>query len=240
MNKEAYRFIQEQEKSHWWFVGRRLVIGSILHQYIKKKTNTALDIGSGFGEMFPLLLSYTNSLDSIEPLKEARDVLLKKGAGAVLEIKNFPVQIPDQQYDLITMFDVLEHIENHKKALIEINKKLLNPFGRLVITVPAYQWLWSDHDVSNHHKRRYHRNQLSLLLHEAGFRVIRISYFMTILFPLSIFQRAFIRYSSTNEEYGSVHPLINSLLKVVFSWESIVIPFISFPFGLSIIAIVEK
>jgi 2-polyprenyl-3-methyl-5-hydroxy-6-metoxy-1,4-benzoquinol methylase len=240
MEKKVYDFIQQSETNHWWFVGRRLIIKKILKKFIQCSVEEALDIGSGFGGMIPLLLTFSKNVDSVEPMIKSKESILEYGARNIYSFTDFPDQIPDKTYNIVTMFDVLEHIEDHEKALFVINKKLLKDKGLMLLTVPAFSWLWSNHDVINHHYRRYTKKQVRMLLKENGYQVLKISYIMTFLFPLAILQRLFWKYSFSKEEFKPVNPILNWFLKQIFSLESLVIPYLTFPFGLSIIAIAEK
>jgi 2-polyprenyl-3-methyl-5-hydroxy-6-metoxy-1,4-benzoquinol methylase len=239
MEQLAYKFIKESEKTHWWFVGRRMVIGKILKTFFKAPLIETLDIGSGYGAMVPLLLTYSKSVDCIEPLQEAEASLKEYGADKVFLISDFPSQYPSKKYNLITMFDVLEHIDNHEKALLIIHDMLLKPEGRILLTVPAYQWMWSKHDEQHHHYRRYSKKDLIHLLRSTGFKNVKASYFMTNLFPLAFFQRLFMKSSLSTKEVQPIHPLLNRFFTFLFSIEAKWVQFFPYPYGLSVLAIAE-
>lgn len=240
MDKLAHDFLQSAEACHWWFLGRRRIIQRALEVTFNKPTKEVLDIGSGYGGMLPLLLKYSSIVDSLEPVKEAHESIMTFGARTIFNIDNFPDDYPKKQYDAVTMFDVLEHIQDDTKTMQIIRDEILKPKGKIVITVPANQWLWSVHDEINHHVRRYSKKSLRELLGISGYQNIKISYFMTFLFPLALLQRLFLKWNQTKEEFKSVHPVLNFILKKIFTSESYFLYRFPFPFGLSLIATAEK
>ena len=104
-------------------------------------------------------------------------------------------------FNLITLFDVLEHIENDHNALLHLNKLLKNQ-QFILLTVPAFNFLWSDHDDALSHYRRYTKKTLSLVLENSGFKIIRISYFMTWIFP---FIGLYIEYLQNGKKQSHHH-----------------------------------
>lgn len=239
VEKIIYDFIKNSQRNHWWFVGRKKIVDQILHLYYPKRIQEAIDIGSGYGAMLPLLLQYCKNVDALEPLLETKPDLIKLGAREVFSISSFPNHSVKGQYELVTLFDVLEHIADQEKALRIIREQMLKPGGRIILTVPAYQWLWTSHDTVNHHYRRYSKKQLLGLLKANGYKKIKATYFMTVLFPLAVLQRLLMKWSRTTEEFRPINPVINFILKVVFSSEALWICHFPYPFGLSVLAVAE-
>jgi SAM-dependent methyltransferase len=235
MEREVYEFHKDVQFRHWWFNGRRRIIAAFLENYRQPQPIRILDIGSGFGSTIAILKNH-GVVDVIEPFREAQATLKSLGAADIFDIDDFPVSFPDRRYDWVTMFDVLEHIEDDRQALRVICEELLNPGGRFITTVPAYMWLWTKHDVANHHYRRYHRRPLINLLRQAGFDDIRMSYYMTFLFPLAILERAFMKFNkSDNADLKIPGAIINKILEGIFSSERAFVSRFNFPFGLSLI-----
>src|SRR5262249_54945078 len=111
------------------------------------------------------------------------------GSQADFKRVDFPHEMmPEGGYDLVTLFDVLEHLDDDSEALGKA-KSLLGDGGKLVVTVPAHRFLWSPHDVINQHRRRYRRSELRLRVREAGLRLDRMTYFNSYLFPAVYFAR---------------------------------------------------
>ncbi|HEY5140824.1 MAG TPA: methyltransferase domain-containing protein, partial [Methylococcales bacterium] len=153
-----------------------------------------------------------------------------------------PDEIPfhGQRFDLICMFDVLEHIEHDIETLMAI-KQLLMKNGRILITVPAYQWLYGAHDEFLHHKRRYSANQLRKKIAVAELRPVKISYFNTILFPLAAIARLKDKLSGNTSATGtSVPPIpINNFFRTLFSAERFLLERFNLPYGVSLLCVLE-
>jgi hypothetical protein len=138
------------------------------------------------------------------------------------------------------MFDVLEHIEEDSETLIAL-KKLLTKDGCILITVPAYQWLWSKHDEILHHKRRYSLHELSKKIMAANLQKVKISYFNTILFPLVAIIRIKDRLLGRETSSGTAIPFapVNKFLRFLFGSESCWLQYFNFPFGVSLLCILK-
>jgi SAM-dependent methyltransferase len=140
------------------------------------------------------------------------------------------------RFDLIAAFDVLEHIDDDGEALRALHNRL-TPHGLLVLTVPAFGWLWSRHDEFSHHKRRYTRAGLTALLTERGFAIVYSSYFNTFLFPVALTRLklgALLHVTPSRAMRIPPAPL-NRALTAIFSLERALIPRLSFPYGVSIL-----
>jgi len=191
VDPSLYHRFYEIEDRHWWFVGRRAVVGALIEQALGKPTDGApaarriLDVGCGTGGMLPLLSRFgrVTGTDS-EPL--ALDYCRRRGFEDVHSQESFTAPAP---FDVVTLFDVLEHVPDHV-GFLEWTRRLLKPDGHLVLTVPAFPFLWSRHDDLNHHQRRYKRADLKATLERGGFRVERLTYFNFWLFPAAVATRA--------------------------------------------------
>ena len=181
----------------------------------------------------------SKSTVAINKLRKINPDIQVQSFNKKLTIKNIN-QIA-KNFDLIVLLDVLEHIEDDTQSLATI-RTLMSDKALILITVPAYQWLWSEHDTLHHHVRRYSKKTLKEKLNVSGFRVKYISYFNTLLFPFALVERMKQRiFSSSNEEALSMpNKSINYLLEKIFSYEANFINKISFPFGLSLIVIAEN
>ena len=243
MKQTIYKEFTQHEDNHWWFIARRQIIQKILNKYLKNKNNPnkrILEVGAATGGNLSLLASYGH-LSAIEMNKEACQLANNRH---ICEVKQciLPNQLPyDTPFDLICILDVLEHIEDDE-ATLECLKKALTPSGQLLITVPAYKWLWSKHDVMNEHKRRYTKTSLKKRLHKAGLKVHYITYFNTFLFPIIAIVRILNNIIGTKEGSDTTRhsSLINKLLTTIFATERCFFPALSFPFGVSILALTEN
>ncbi|MDB5851175.1 MAG: methyltransferase [Rhodoferax sp.] len=240
MNEEAFREMLAHEKDHWWYRGRR----EILHHVIKRRVGAVgrlLEIGCGTGSNLQMLSDF-GQVVGIETSEFARDFAASRGFP--VHDGRLPNGLPRDigSFDAVCMFDVLEHIEGDAEALKAV-RRLLNPGGRLVVSVPAYQWLWSAHDVHLHHFRRYSKPRLTELLQEAGFTVTWASYFNSVLFPPAAAVRFMSRWLARSAEPGveppakTDLPIGNQFLYGLFKSECRMLDAGGLPFGLSIMAI---
>jgi len=229
------------EDQHWWFVTRRMIIKRILDTLLQNSDiHDILEAGCGTGGNLELLSSYGN-IYAIEINDEARDLANKRKICSV-EPGSLPQNIPfKKDFNLICMLDVLEHIDDDLAAMKAIVDKIKKK-GKLLITVPAYMFMWSSHDAALHHKRRYTKKQLTSVVQAAGLEIIYATYFNTYLFPLialiRILKNLFGKKDGTDLKMPS--KVMNNLLKNIFYSEIMFIPKMSLPFGISILVMAQK
>ena len=175
MNPAAYIEMAETESRHWWFLGRRAILSRVIANLALPQNSKILEVGCGTGGNLKMLAKF-GEVSALEMDATAREIAAKKTNNLYDIRAGFcPDDIPfnDQQFDLICMFDVLEHIEKDDETLTSL-KKLLNKNGRILITVPAYQWLYGPHDEFLHHKRRYSAGELREKFSIAGLHPIKL------------------------------------------------------------------
>ncbi len=200
-----------------------------------------LEAGCGTGGNLAMLARF-GKLEAFELDEEARAIAETK-----MRIKVKPGILPDGipfkpgSFDVVTAFDVLEHVEQDVASLKKLGEQL-TPDGRLFMTVPALPWLWSRHDETHHHFRRYTKASLNEALHKAGLEPVRISYFNTFLFPLIAGLRLLRKKLGIAETADDAMPgpLANSVLKMVFGAESGLVGRLPLPVGVSLMAIARK
>jgi SAM-dependent methyltransferase len=241
MQKDAYLEMYRYEDSHWWFVARRIILEKIINSYlINKEPRNILELGCGTGGNFELLARY-GKLYAIEFDSDACAMATSRAIATVVQ-GVLPAPIPfEQSFDLIAMLDVLEHIDDELATLKQVAIKL-NTQGRLIITVPAYLFLWSAHDEAVNHKRRYLKSELIAVLEKAGFKIIYASYFNTLLFPIVAGVRFLNKLLGKKQGTDVSMPpaFVNTLLLKLFASESYLIPKVSLAFGVSIVVVAEK
>ncbi|MEM7555499.1 MAG: class I SAM-dependent methyltransferase [Cyanobacteria bacterium P01_A01_bin.84] len=243
MDKNFYLQYAAVEDKHWWFVGRRTIINKIISQLALPKNSSILEVGCGTGGNLQMLGKH-GRLSAMEIDKIACEIANKRQVCQVLR-GSLPEKIPfNMTYDLIVMLDVLEHIDDDWATLKALHNKL-HSNGWLLITVPAYQFLWSKHDEINHHKRRYLLKNLTKLVKNAGYTVNYCSYFNSILFPLVFGIRYLQKFlpqkdSTFSNDLTLPSPLINKLLSILLKSEINLMNKFSLPFGVSILLLAKK
>lgn len=241
MKQSAYKNLIENQECHWWYKGRRDVIKNTMRKYLLSTTNNILEIGCGAGGNLQMLKQF-GEITAIEMDDFAREYAINSTG---IDVKKG--KLPDNllthhsSLDVVCLFDVLEHVQNDVKALLKIHD-ILKPEGLLVITVPAYQWLFGNHDKQLEHFRRYSMKGLIKLIKGAGFSVTYKSYFNFLLFPVAVIMRILNNFNKKLIPLGTNKPndRINKLLYKVFKQEAKIIPRFKIPFGLSIIVVLRK
>ncbi len=246
MEAIALQTYAKLESYYWWWVGRRAVIASVMAKHFGGRSDlNMLDWGCGPGGNFPVLAPY-GSLLGVDASPEALRFCREAGhanvrpAGTVAE---FMTAYPERNYDLITVFDVVEHIEGDVQFLREL-QQLLKPGGHLLITVPAYQFLWSELDVAVSHVRRYTRGRITRALRTAGYSVQRASYFITIMAPLIIAFRLLghLTGRSKKKQFSFVEfpSSVNRLFINTIRLEAKLLRWFNLPFGTSLIVLAQR
>lgn len=231
MNPNFENLHLQLERDYWWFKARRNLISILLKRYSFKPP--ILDIGTGSGENLEILsrFGYSIGVDiSISMIEYGR----RQGRNVTYgNAENLPFE--DETFRSVTALDVLEHV-NDKKALSEIYR-VLKPGGKLLVTVPAFNWLWSVHDEINNHKRRYTKNELINLLSTCGFRTLFLSYWnFTLFIPSAILKKI-----DNSHNLKSLPKWLNQALYYFVQIDNMfVLKEVSLPIGTSIVIVGEK
>lgn len=244
MDATAYEEMAAVEDRHWWFVGRRHILGGLLRHLGLRPGAQVLEIGCGTGGNLKLLAGFGN-VSAVECHEPAAALARAKASGqADVRVGYFPhdIDFQGQRFDLICMLDVLEHIEDDSGALRDL-VPVLGPGGKVVLTVPAYPSLYGPHDRMLHHHRRYTRAELFQAVERAGLTVVGHTYFNSFLLPVAWAMRWKDRLipSGDGGKGGQAlpNPLINRVLLSVLRLEAWCLEWIRFPFGLSILCVLE-
>jgi SAM-dependent methyltransferase len=243
LDPAAYIEMADIESRHWWFTGRRAILTSVLQQLALPPGAHILEVGCGTGGNLDMLAAF-GRVSAFDMQDSARQIAIKK-TGGVHDIRagHCPDRMPfeGEHFDLICLFDVLEHIEQDTETLTILHARLAER-GRVLLTLPAYEWLYGVHDKFLHHHRRYSSREIREKIQASGFRMVRFSYFNTLLFPLAALVRIKERLLGSKAAAGSHVPPapINHLLKTVFTAERRWLKRFDLPFGISVLCVLEK
>ena len=229
------------EDKHWWFRARREIVLDEMRLHARGPLTTLLDVGSGTGGNLAYFASNLAgcSCRGLDPDPIARAFCQRLGLD-VVEGEATQLDVPSRSVDVVTILDVLEHVDEDALAVREA-ARVLRPGGLAILTVPAYMWMWGPHDELNYHKRRYLQAEVTRLICDAGLEVEKSTYFNSLLFPLAVVKRTAerLRRSHSAEERIPSGPT-NWLLYTVFAWEAALLHRVRFPLGVSVMVIARK
>ncbi len=248
MEKDFYLQYASVEDKHWWFVARRRILQQVIRKLNLPTNAQILEAGCGTGGNLKILSRY-GQVSAME-LDEIACQLANQRQVTQVKQGSLPDNIPfKSDYDLIVILDVIEHLDNDLSALEALYYKL-KPGGYLLVTVPAYMFLWSEHDEINHHKRRYRLKGLKQVVKKAGYEVNYGSYFNTLLFPLIATARSLAKllpkqnqnkYENQNSsDLRMPSKSVNKILQWLFASESYFINRFTLPFGVSVLLLARK
>jgi SAM-dependent methyltransferase len=238
MERIVYDRMAELDSRHWWYVARRDILAELIRRKVPLPADPRiLEIGCGTGHNLPMLARF-GRVDAVEIDPIARGIASTRLGHAVHDAPLPTLAgVPERSYDLIALLDVLEHVEADLEALVNTTARL-RPGGRILLTVPAHPWMWSSHDVANHHKRRYTKKTFKAVIADAGLKLEALTYFNSLLFPLAAASRVASRLAG-KEGSGDAMPAkaVNTLFGALFALERHAIGRLPFPPGVSLAAI---
>jgi SAM-dependent methyltransferase len=241
MQPAAYQSMHEVESRHWWFTARRHIFNQLLTRFLATPNPRIVDVGCGTGGNLDFLARHGEVL-GLEPNPVAAQLASSANSSPVA-IARLPQALPlaSDSADLVTLLDVLEHIEDDLATLQTLHT-ILRANGQLLISVPAFPFLFGAHDRRLHHRRRYTRKGLEQLLQEADYSVDYLGYFNCWLFPPAVIARLAENLFATGSEEETLPPdILNRLLGGIFRSESWFLRRgLHFPFGLSLLALARK
>ncbi|MDB5711726.1 MAG: methyltransferase [Sphingomonas bacterium] len=240
MDRIVYDRMAAHDSTHWWYRARRDILADYLTREGKLPVNAKiLEIGCGTGHNLPMLGAF-GTIDAIEIDPAAREIASAR-LGKPVSASPLPMlpDVPRGAYDLIAVLDVVEHIEDDIGAL-KAMAACLAPGGKILVTVPAHQWLWSAHDVVNHHHRRYSKNTLAAAIAKAGLRHNGLRYFNSLLFPLAAAARIVGRMTGKDDSDDSPPPpFLNAIFERIFRAERHLLGRVPMSPGVSIVTLVS-
>ncbi len=251
MREDYYAEYYVFEERNWWFVSRRHIIARVLRHHLPQhgpQTRKILDAGCGTGINLSLLREF-GEVAGVDNSPLAVGFCTKRNEADVRQADLCNLPFEDGEYDLVTALDVLEHIEDHAQALNEM-ARVCRTGGRILLTVPAFPSLWSDHDVVNHHIRRYRPQEFREFVESSGLQISHWSGMNMLLLPVAYSWRTYrnlrrffagdVNPEGPRPDNSHRHPLINSALMAAFKAEAPFIERYGLPLGLSILCLAEK
>ncbi|HXM86245.1 MAG TPA: methyltransferase domain-containing protein [Solirubrobacteraceae bacterium] len=198
MDRDYELQTHQAEDRHWWYRGRRSVLDGVIDEMRLPARAEILDAGCGSGRNM-IDLARHGTVTGVELSATSVSLARERCTGEVIEGSVLEMPFEAGRFDLAASLDVIEHLEDDLAALREL-RRVVKPGGTLLVTVPAYQWLWSGHDVVNHHYRRYTRRSLQRVGEQAGWEQARTTYFNSLLLPAAISLRVLDRFNRKTTE----------------------------------------
>lgn len=240
MKPDEVRLLAQTEESYWWHRGRQRIVRRLLDRYVSPEARV-LDIGCGPGGT---TLAYAGGRrvlatdSSPESLKWASERGLTVAAMDATRLAVTPGSL-----DAVVALDILEHVHDDAGVLREAFRAL-RPGGVLVVTVPAYQFLWSNHDDAVGHLRRYTRGPLVRMVRDCGFRVVVGEYTMAAILPAAMVVRLAERLrpkvAEPKAKFTPLPKVVSAVLERVVGLGPIPVPLLPVPFGLSVVVVARR
>ena len=238
------------EEQHWWFASRRDVVYDLITSLQLPRSAAILEIGCSGGPLMQRLRAAGYSdVTGIDVSVPAIALARARGVAHASVMDGAALEFADARFDVVIASDVLEHIENEGQALREWTR-VLKPGGQLLVFVPAHPYLWSEHDVVNHHFRRYSRQGLVAALRGAGLHIQRNSFWNAALYVptalLRLGRRVLSGPVAREKKPGLTGDLVhvagpvNTLLLQWLKAENWALRHINLPLGVSVFALAQK
>lgn len=245
MNPEEYAIMYQVEDHHWWYRGMARITRAVLDRWYRPGAGLRiLDAGCGTGGAMSSYLRDYGEVTGFDFAEEALRFCQRRGALRLARASVTEIPFADGSFDLVVSFDVLcERAVRSDLAALREFYRVLVPGGRVLLRLPAYDWLRGRHDVAVHIQHRYTRGEIARRLREVGFEVEHLSYANMVLFPAALVKRTAERLLSRQEGPSdlTVDPgPLNGLLKAVLSAEAPLVARCGLPFGLTVVAVGYK
>ena len=240
MYEHEYEAMYRIEDFYWWYIARRALIERVIDDELAGRVGARLlDVGSGTGANLAAFARHARAV-GIDTSIEALAFCKLRGVPSVARSRVERLPFADSAFDIVTALDVLEHTDDDLEVLAEL-RRVCRPGGLLVITVPAYGFLWSEHDEALKHRRRYTRHELRNKLTLTDFSVERASYFITTLFfpilALRVYQGIFKRSTHPQTSLRVLPGWINAAFVRLLDLERLAFRHINLPVGVSLVAL---
>jgi SAM-dependent methyltransferase len=240
MTHNEMQAMLSSDEEHWWYRGRRRVLRAELDRLPLAPDPRFLDAGCGSGRTLDELATY-GRVSGIDLSEAAVAAARRRGHDDVHVAAVEELPFPDATFDVVTCLDVIEHTRDDQVTLAEL-LRVTRPGGLLLATVPAYQALWSAHDIANLHYRRYDRSSLRTAARGAGWDVVSDTYFNGLLLaPAAAVRLASRRRTPTHSDLEVTPPILNGVLELPMRLESRILAAGSrLPAGLSLLGVLRR
>lgn len=234
-----------EEEGHCWYRARRDILIALVEKY--PKNSKILDIGCSGGPLISDLNKIGfNDIYGIDISEDAIKICKDRGLKKISLERGESLNFKNEEFDVIIASDILEHIKEEGVALQEW-KRILKINGKLIVFVPAFNFLWSSHDEKNYHYRRYSKTTLKKSLQNAGFSIERSSYWNLSLFLPTLLMRmvqkaikSLFGKKQKNDQLHSLNPIFDSLIFKLLKLENLILKKIDLPLGVSTFCISKK
>jgi 2-polyprenyl-3-methyl-5-hydroxy-6-metoxy-1,4-benzoquinol methylase len=240
MYEREYEAMYSLETFYWWYVARRGLANELLTKELRGRRNVRiLDVGCGTGANMSAFARH-GIITGIDASMDALEFCQLRGLNSVALSSVECLPFDDDTFDVVVAMDILEHTDDDLMALKEL-QRVCRKDGLLFVTVPAYGFLWSEHDEALKHRRRYAAHELRNKMTISGFDVDRTSYFITALFfpilAIRFWQGIFKRSTHPKTSLHVPPRWINTLLIKLLGLEQRIFRCMNLPFGVSIVAL---
>jgi len=244
LDPREYELMYRVEDRHWWYLGMETITRAVLDRWIHLPEPRILDAGCGTGAAMTTYLAKYGMVTGVDLYSQALEFCRKRNAPRLARASVLDLPFAPASFDLVTSFDVLYEraVSSEVTALTEFFR-VLTPNGRILLRLPAYDWLRGQHDISVHTNRRYTKKLVKELLEQSGFIAEHLSYANTFLFPLAVIKRLSERIFPPKDAQSDLAlntGAINGIFKYILASESPFVAHTGLPYGLSVIAVGRK
>jgi SAM-dependent methyltransferase len=241
LNEEEFRLLDEIEEDHWWFVGKRMILRALLRDL--PNGSKLLDLGCGTGGVLRDWMDRSVCV-GVDRSGLALAICARRGFDTLARADLTRLPFRQESFDAVLLIDVIEHLDDDV-AFLRSAAELVGPGARVVISVPAFQMLWSQHDVTFQHRRRYRASQLERVVRSAGLEPERITYTNALLFPVAAIWRV-LSYRLGAGRFAPKHDFwpiprwLNAILVQIYRLESWLLARANLPVGVSVVCIARR
>ena len=245
MRREQLEEMRKLEDEYWWFVGRRRMVRDLVRRHMSgHQSLRVLDAGCGTGGTLAALEG-VGELWGCDISTEALEMCRLRGLDRLVESRIEALDFDDASFDVVISCDVLEHVEDDAGAMREL-ARVLRPGGICVLTLPAYKWLWSEHDEALGHLRRYVGAEVRRLVEGAGLGMEKLTGAVALALPMTVLYRVFTRLTRRTRDDAARTSLVllpgpvNGMLIRLLDLENLLMRRLRLPWGASIVAVARK